>query len=76
MFSQGNIQWRAGLEYIEEKYGEGVLKEITTKIKYRAWQLPLIGVDKILRLFNPKEYFDQEKYDPTINKGADKNDKK
>ena len=76
MFSQGNIQWRAGLEYIEEKYGEGVLKEITTKIKYRTWQLPLIGVDKILRLFNPKEYFDKEKYNPTINKGADKNDKK
>ena len=76
MFSQGNIQWRAGLEYIEEKYGEGVLKEITTEIKYRAWQLPLIGVDKILRLFNPKEYFDKEKYNPTINKGADKNDKK
>ena len=164
MFSQGNIQWRAGLEYIEEKYGEGVLKEITTKryhslgspynakdlitflrnkemiknpnytnvkikndnldivanavgfngtsivsrdeklqnkinngikydiwephssytagtrptskIEYRAWQLPLIGIDKILRLFNPKEYFDKEKYNPTINKGADKNDKK
>ena len=164
MFSQGNIQWRAGLEYIEEKYGEGILKEITTKryhslgspynakdlimflrnkemiknpnstnveikndnldivanavgfngmsivsrddklqdkinkgikygiwephssytagtkitteIKYRAWQLPLIGVDKILRLFNPKEYFDKEKYNPTINKGVDENDKK
>lgn len=163
MFSQGNIQWRAGLEYMEEKYGEGVLKEITTKryhslgspynakdlitflrnkemiknpdntnieikndkldivanvvgfngmsivsrdkklqekidnkkydiwdphsgytagtkptskIKYRAWQLPLIGIDKILRLFNPKEYFDKEKYNPTINKGADENDKK
>ena len=164
MFSQGNIQWRAGLEYIEEKYGEGVLKEITTKryhslgspynakdlimflrnkemiknpnstnveikndnldivanavgfngmsivsrddklqdkinkgikygiwephssytagtkitteIKYRAWQLPLIGADKILRLFNPKEYFDKEKYNPTINKGVDENDKK
>ena len=76
MFSQGNIQWRAGLEYIEEKYGEGVLKEITTKIKYRTWQLPLIGVDKILRLFNPKEYFDKEKYNPTINKGVDENDKK
>ena len=164
MFSQGNIQWRAGLEYIEEKYGEGVLKEIitkryhslgspynakdlimflrnkemiknpnstnveikndnldivanavgfngmsivsrddklqdkinkgikygiwephssytagtkiTTEIKYRAWQLPLIGVDKILRLFNPKEYFDKEKYNPTINKGVDENDKK
>ncbi|WP_320949664.1 hemagglutinin repeat-containing protein, partial [Fusobacterium sp.] len=164
MFSQGNIQWRAGLEYMEEKYGEGVLKEITTKryhsigspynakdlitflrnkemiknpdytnveikndnldivanavgfngmsivsrdeelqdkidkkikygiwdphsaytagtkptskIKYRGWQLPLIGIDKILRLFNPKEYFDKEKYNPTINKGADENDKK
>ena len=164
MFSQGNIQWRAGLEYIEEKYGEGILKEITTKryhstgspfngkdlimflknkemiknpdytnieirndnldlvtnvagfngmsivsrdeklqnkidngirydiwdphssytagtkptskIKYRGWQLPLIGIDKILRLFNPKEYFDKEKYNPTINKGADENDKK
>ena len=163
MFSQGNIQWRAGLEYMEEKYGEGVLKEITTKryhslgspynakdlitflrnkemiknpdntnieikndkldivanvvgfngmsivsrdkklqekidnkkydiwdphsgytagtkptskIKYRAWQLPLIGIDKILRLFNPKEYFNKEKYNPTINKGADENDKK
>ena len=163
MFSQGNIQWRAGLEYIEEKYGEGVLKEITTrryhslgspynakdlitflrnkemiknpnytnveikndnldivanavgfngmsivsrdeklqekidnkkydiwdpyssytagtkvtaKVKYRAWQMPLIGIDKILRLFNPKEYFDKEKYNPTINKGADENDKK
>ena len=164
MFSQGNIQWRAGLEYIEEKYGEGILKEITikkyhslgspynakdlimflrnkemiknpdytnieikndnldlvtnvagfngtsivsrdeklqdkidnnikydiwephssytagtkptSKIKYRAWQLPLIGIDKILRLFNPKEYFDKEKYNPTINKGADENDKK
>ena len=50
--------------------------KITTEIKYRAWQLPLIGVDKILRLFNPKEYFDKEKYNPTINKGADKNDKK
>jgi len=164
MFSQGNIQWRAGLEYIEEKYGEGILEEITikkyhslgspynakdlimflrnkemiknpdytnieikndnldlvtnvagfngtsivsrdeklqdkinnnikydiwephssytagtrptSKIKYRAWQLPLIGIDKILRLFNPKEYFDKEKYNPTINKGADENDKK
>ena len=164
MFSQGNIQWRAGLEYIEEKYGEGILKEITikkyhslgspynakdlimflrnkemiknpdytnieikndnldlvtnvagfngtsivsrdeklqdkidnnikydiwephssytagtrptSKIKYRAWQLPLIGIDKILRLFNPKEYFDKEKYNPTINKGVDENDKK
>ena len=164
MFSQGNIQWRAGLEYIEEKYGEGILKEITikkyhslgspynakdlimflrnkemiknpdytnieikndnldlvtnvagfngtsivsrdeklqdkidnnikydiwephssytagteisTKIKYRTWQLPLIGIDKILRLFNPKEYFDKEKYNPTINKGVDENDKK
>ena len=48
----------------------------TSKIKYRAWQLPLIGIDKILRLFNPKEYFDKEKYNPTINKGADENDKK
>ena len=163
MFSQGNIQWRAGLEYMEEKYGEGVLKEITTKryhslgspynakdlitflrnkemiknpdytnveikndtldivanvvgfngmsivsrdkklqekidnkkyniwdphsgytagtkptskIEYRAWQMPLIGIDKILRLFNPKEYFNKEKYNPTINKGADENDKK
>ncbi|MEJ6457451.1 hypothetical protein LH399_12075 [Fusobacterium nucleatum] len=168
MFSQGNIQWRAGLEYMEEKYGEGVLKEITTKryhslgspynakdlitflrnkemiknpdytnveikndnldivanvvgfngmsivsrdqdmidkiklkkekgikynrwdphssytagievtakIEYSLWQLPLIGIDKILRLFNPKEYFDKEKYNPTINKGADENDKK
>ena len=164
MFSQGNIQWRAGLEYIEEKYGEGILEEITikkyhslgspynakdlimflrnkemiknpdytnieikndnldlvtnvagfngtsivsrdeklqdkinnnikydiwephssytagtrptSKIKYRAWQLPLIGIDKILRLFNPKEYFDKEKYNPTINKGVDENDKK
>jgi len=36
----------------------------------------LIGIDKILRLFNPKEYFDKEKYNPTINKGVDKNDKK
>ena len=26
----------------------------TSKIKYRAWQLPLIGIDKILRLFNQK----------------------
>ncbi|ASS39352.1 two-partner secretion domain-containing protein [Fusobacterium sp. oral taxon 203] len=168
MFSQGNIQWRAGLEYMEEKYGEGVLKEITTKryhslgspynakdlitflrnkemiknpdytnveikndtldivanvvgfngmsivsrdqdmidkiklkkekgikynrwdphssytagigvtakIEYSLWQLPLIGIDKILRLFNPKEYFNKEKYNPTINKGADENDKK
>ena len=168
MFSQGNIQWRAGLEYMEEKYGEGVLKEITTKryhsigspynakdlimflrnkemiknpdytnveikndnldivanvvgfngmsivsrdqdmidkiklkkekgikynrwdphssytagievtakIEYSLWQLPLIGIDKILRLFNPKEYFDKEKYNPTINKGVDENDKK
>ena len=168
MFSQGNIQWRVGLEYMEEKYGEGVLKEITTKryhslgspynakdlitflrnkemiknpdytnieikndtldivanvvgfngmsivsrdqdmidkiklkkekgikynrwdphssytagigvtakIEYSLWQLPLIGIDKILRLFNPKEYFDKEKYNPTINKGADENDKK
>ena len=163
MFSQGNIQWRAGLEYMEEKYGEGVLKEITTKryhslgspynakdlitflrnkemiknpnytnveikndtldivanvvgfngmsivsrdkklqekidnkkydiwdphsgytagtkvtakVKYRAWQMPLIGIDKILRLFNPKEYFNKEKYNPTINKGAYENDKK
>ena len=50
--------------------------EISTKIKYRTWQLPLIGIDKILRLFNPKEYFDKEKYNPTINKGVDENDKK
>ena len=32
--------------------------------------------NKILRLFNPKEYFDKEKYNPTINKGVDENDKK
>lgn len=32
--------------------------------------------NKILRLFNPKEYFDKEKYDPIINKGTDENDKK
>ena len=50
--------------------------EISTKIKYRTWQLLLIGIDKILRLFNPKEYFDKEKYNPTINKGVDENDKK
>ena len=36
----------------------------------------LIGSDKILRLFNPKEYFDKEKYNSTINKGADKKDEK
>ena len=36
----------------------------------------IIGINKILRLFNPKEYFDKEKYNPTINKGADENDKK
>ena len=51
-------------------------KEISTKIKYKTWQLPLIRINKILRLFNPKEYFDKEKYNPTINKGADENDKK
>ena len=27
-------------------------------------------------VFNPKEYFDKEKYNPTINKGVDENDKK
>ena len=45
----------------------------TSKIKYRAWQLPLIGIDKILRLFNPKEYFDKEKYsglDDAFSKGV------
>ena len=31
---------------------------------------------KKIILFNPKEYFDKEKYDPIINKGTDENDKK
>ena len=31
---------------------------------------------KKIILFNPKEYFDKEKYNPTINKGVDENDKK
>ena len=31
---------------------------------------------KKIILFNPKEYFNKGKYNPTINKGADENDKK
>lgn len=52
-------------------YSKG--NEPNSYINYRKWQKPLIYSDKILRIFNPKTYFNKEEK-IEINKGAKRNE--
>ena len=41
MFSQGNIQYYAALNYLEDKYGEGILENIIGTNHYNSYASPL-----------------------------------
>ena len=67
LFSQGNIQYYAALNYLEDKYGEGVLEDIIGTKKYNSYGSPLKREDFI-------NFLQSKKIKATVNSKNDKMD--
>ena len=67
LFSQGNIQYYAALNYLEDKYGEGVLEDIIGTKKYNSYGSPLKRDDFI-------NFLQSRRIKATVNSKNDKMD--
>lgn len=67
LFSQGNIQYYAALNYLEDKYGEGVLKDIIGTKEYNSYGSPLKRNDFI-------NFLQSRRIEATVNSKNDKMD--
>ena len=67
LFSQGNIQYYAALNYLEDKYGEGILEDIIGTKKYNSYGSPLKRDDFI-------NFLQSRRIKATVNSKNDKMD--
>ncbi|MHB9317341.1 hemagglutinin repeat-containing protein, partial [Fusobacterium polymorphum] len=67
MFSQGNIQYYAALNYLEDKYGKGVLEDIIGTNHYNSYGSPLKRNDFI-------NFLQSRKINATVDSKNDKMD--